>query len=29
MNPISLNEGKENLDKALRLDNIINDILRV
>ena len=29
MNPISLNEGKENLDKALRLDNIINDIIRV
>lgn len=29
MNPISLNEGKETLDKALRLDSIINDILRV
>ena len=29
MNPISLNEGKDKLDKALRLDNIINDILRV
>ena len=29
MNPISLNEGKEKLDQALRLDNIINDILRV
>ena len=29
MNPISLNEGKGKLDKALRLDNIINDILRV
>ena len=29
MNPISLNEGKDALDGALRLDNIINDILRV
>lgn len=29
MNPISLNEGKEKLDQALKLDNIINDILRV
>ena len=29
MNPISLNESKKTITKLMRLDNIINDILRV
>jgi hypothetical protein len=29
MNPISLNENKKTITKLMRLDNIINDILRV